>query len=372
MRAARTITTYVLREVATYTLLGVAAIIVVAVTRNLVRALADLSEVGLAFSDILLVVRLLGTMLVMYALPIAYLFGVLLAIGRMAADVEITAMRACGVGLRTLTLPVVVVGLILSGITLHFSVEVEPAARREMRAAIKTLLVHGGVVEPGKFRRFGGNRLFYVGGRDDAGGLREIFVSDRSSPERPFTVFAKTGRITLDEDRGELVVELFSGDVHVESPPGEDRYQRIAFERFAYGLDVTELLDKGRLPKPKEMSMAELEAAIERIALGETTDLREPHLAYDLHWHRRVAGPLAPALFGLVGVPIAMRRTRGARSMGMLWCAGLAFGYYLIQTFCEFLMLQGWFPPAVAAWIPNAGIATLGIALLVHARRAGT
>ena len=143
MRAPRTLVAYLLREVVLYTLLGLAAIIVVLVTQNLIRALDDLVAAGLRGRDLLLVIRLLGTMLVVYALPISFLFGVLLAIGRMSADVEILAMRTCGIGLRTFALPVILLGLLLSATTLHFTLEAEPAARREMHEAIKAMLARG-------------------------------------------------------------------------------------------------------------------------------------------------------------------------------------------------------------------------------------
>ncbi|MGH0028313.1 MAG: LptF/LptG family permease [Myxococcota bacterium] len=371
MRVPRTIIGYVLREVLLYTLIGLAAIILVLVTRNLIRALEDLVDAGFTAGDLLLVVRLLGTMLVIYALPISFLFGVLLAIGRMAADVEITAMRACGIGLRTFTLPILCFGLLFSACTWQLTIESEPAARRMMQTAMKAMLARGGVIEPGKFRRFGGNRLFYVEDRDKQGRLRGIVISDRSNPERPFMVFARSGAISLDEERGEIVVRLETGDIHVEAERGEDRYQRIAFEQFDYSIDVASILGESRRRRAKEMTMEELGETIARIHRGDTHGLRDEPVEYEMHWHRRLATPFAPALFGLVAVPIAMRRTRGARSMGMIWCAALGSGYYVMQTSFEFLAAEGALAPSVAPWVPNAVFLVIGIVLLARARNAG-
>jgi LPS export ABC transporter permease LptF len=369
MRAPRTLTAYLLREVAIYTLIGLAAIIVVLVTRNLVRTLGELVDAGFGWPDLVVIVRLLGTMLLIHALPIAFLFGVLLAVGRMAADVEITAMRACGIGLRTLATPILALGLLLSLVTLRLTLEAEPEARREMRAVIKLILARGGVIEPGRFRRFGDDRLCFVEQRDVDDTLRGIVCADHSTPERPFIVFAESGRITLDEATSELVMELRAGDIHLQERSDGDRYQRIAFERFRYGVDVEGLVGK-RGRKPKEMTMRELEQALARIAAGDTSDGYDP-VDFALQWHRRIAAPFAPALFALVAVPIAMRRTRGARSLGMLWCGVLAFGYYLVQSFSEFLSAQGLLAPVAACWIANASFAAIGVALLQRARRAG-
>lgn len=374
MRAPRTIATYLVREILVYMLVGLAIIIVVLVTRNLVRELEDLVDVGFTWRDLLLVVRLLGTMLVVYALPIAFLFGVLLAIGRMAADVEIVAMRACGIGLLTFTVPVVLLGLVISGFTWNFTLETEPAARREMQAAIRTMLARGAAIEPGKFNRVGDDRLFYVEARDERGRLLGIVVADRSNPERPFMVFAESGRIEVDDERGELVLELHAGDIHVEREDDDGRYQRISFEKFRYAVDMGHILREGRQPKAKEMSMADLERVMRLVESGEIDpdSLRHEPREYALHWHRRIAAPLAPTLFGVVAVPIAMRRTRGARSLGMIWCAGLTFGYYIIWVVCEFFSLEGWLAPIVAPWIPNVAFIALGIVLFLRARRIGT
>ena len=371
MRAPRTLVSYVVREVLLYTLLGLAAITVILVTRNLVRALDEVAGAGFLFSDLLTVLRLLGTMLFIYALPVAFLFGILLAIGRMAADVEITAMRACGIGLRTLTVPIVLVGALLSLVTLRLSLDVEPAARREMRSALKEMLARGAAIEPGRFARVG-ERLLYVEERDRESRLRGIVIADRTDPERPFIVFARSGALRLDEERGRLLLGLESGDIHIEGANGdEERYERIAFEHFEYAIDIGSALDRGLEPRPKEMSLRQLYATIARISEGDTSNLREEPQQYPLHLHRRLAAPLAPTLFALVGVPLGMRRTRGARSLGVLWCAALAFFYYLIDGLGEFLCLQGWVAPWVAPQLPNLAFAGLGAWLLVRARRAG-
>jgi lipopolysaccharide export system permease protein len=373
MRAPRTLTFYVVREVLLYTAIGMAAIAVVLVTRNLVRALDGLVGAGFAFGDLLTIVRILATMLAVFALPVAFLFGTLLAIGRMAADVEIVAMRACGIGLRTLTLPVVLMGFVFTCLTWNFALEAEPAARREMKTAIQELLARGALIEPGRFRGISG-RMLYVDERDSDQKLYGIVISDRSDPEHPFLVFANRGEVSLDAETNEFVLELEDGGIHLE-PANEEvgeedvPYRRISFERFDYAIDVTGFLEAGGSRRAKRMTMLQLSEHAARAAAGEE-DLPEKPPTYAYHWHRRIAGPLAPTLFGLVAVPLAIRRTRGARSMGALWCAALVTGYYMIQSLCEFLTVESNLAPLAGAWIPNLVYAALGIGLLLHARRA--
>ena len=369
MRWPRTLSLYVTREVVSYSLIGLAAITLVMVARGVVRVLDYLVGAGFAIQDLLHMVSLLATTLAIYALPVSFLFGVLLAIGRMASDLEILAMRACGVGIRGLLAPIALLGVLLSLSTLALSLDGEPAARRAMSAAVRTLLVRGASVEPGRFSTVG-DRTLYVDEREGANRLRGVLISDRTDPKRPFLVFAEAGEMQLDEERAELRLLLERGDVHIQTQSDDqDRYQRVGFDRLEYKIDVAKLMDPISPPRPREMTLADLRATAARIAAGSTEKLRDPPASYAVNLERRYALPAAPALFALVGVPLGMQRKRGARSYGVILCALLAFGYYALATFCESLANEKGFPPSLAAWLPNLAYAALGTVLLVRARR---
>ncbi len=368
MRWPRTLSLYVAREVVLYTLLGLAAITIVMATRNLMDVLEKLIGAGLEAGDLLTILRLIGTMLTVYALPVSFLFGVLLAIGRMAADVEITAMRACGVGIRGLLLPIGLLGLGLSVLTLQLTLYVEPAAQRDMSLAVRRLVVRGAAVEAGRFSSVG-DRTLYVDERSEDGRLRGVVIADRSDPERPFLVFAESGRMQLDEATAEWVLRLERGDVHLEpSERSPERYRRLAFEHLEYRIDMRHAIDP--LLRPRALPLDELRAKVAALDAGrDPGPLRQPPAEYRTHLQQRYAMPAAPALFALVGVPLGMRRKRGARSYGAIVCAVLAFGYYALASFCELLANESGFPPGVV-WLPNLAFLALGLGLLAHARRA--
>jgi lipopolysaccharide export LptBFGC system permease protein LptF len=84
---------------------------------------------------------------------------------------------------------------------------------------------------------------------------------------------------------------------------------------------------------------------------------------YQLQMHRRFALPVAPIVFALVGVPLGQRRVRGARSFGAMLCVALAFAYYMLLSFAEFLGTDAGVPPAAAMWLPNVVFLALAIPL---------
>ena len=64
-----------------------------------------------------------------YALPIGMLCGVLLTLGRISADSEVTAMRAAGIGLGRIMRPVLVLGILGTAVGLYINFEAMPRSR---------------------------------------------------------------------------------------------------------------------------------------------------------------------------------------------------------------------------------------------------
>jgi lipopolysaccharide export system permease protein len=238
-----------------------------------------------------------------------------------------------------------------------------------MRAVLADAASRGGILEPGRFRSIG-PRVLYVQSRDRENRLARIFIADRSDPERPFLIFAERGRFVFDERSAVIRLELEHGDVHLESRDLA-RHQRIAFERFDYAIDAAQLLDRVRSLRPRELPFGELVRRIARAEAGPAgpdDSGRDPN-EYRAQYHRRLALPFAPLIFASLGVPLGLRRTRSARSWGVLACALLATLYYTLLTFGEYLAESGRLPPGLALWIPNAAFALAALFLLVRAQR---
>jgi len=367
MLLPRTLARSLAIEVATYAALGCLAFLAILTVQSLAQRLEDLASVGLLWSDTLGVLRWLVPMVGAYAVPMGFLFGVLAAAGRMSADAEVTAMRACGMGLGALLGPVLLVAVAVSVLTALLMMEYEPMARRELRAVFREVASRGAILEPGEFKSIG-DRVIFVQSRAMDNRLEGILISDRTNPARPFLVFAQSGRFIFDADQLVIRLELENGDVHVETR-GSGLHQRIAFQHFDYAIDASPLLDRTRNVRPREMNLAELSASIERAGHElPAPDARDPN-EYRAQLHRRIALPFAPLLFAALGVPLGLQRPKSARSWGVLVCTGLVVAYYTMLTFSEFLGTSGALPPALALWIPNVVFGLAALPLLWRAQR---
>ena len=377
MRVPRTLSLYAIREALQYAAIGLLAVGAVLLTQNLLRELNDLAGLGFVAADVVAVISCLLAMLAAYAIPVAFLFGVLVAVGRMSSDSEVVAMRALGVSLGQFVTPFLLLAVFFSATTAVLLYDVEPAARRRLRAVLSDIASRGGIIEPGRFNKLDrqGVRLLFVEDRGEGNALSGVLISDRTDPAKPFTVVAESGRFEFDKESATAHLTLQNGDVHFDlADASASRYQRIAFREFDYAFDMSAILGAGfHRIRPREMSTADIRGVLSYFdANGEPPPVVRVRTRerYEIQLHRRLALPLAPLLFAIVGVPLGLRRARGARSAGVLVCVVLVFGYYALLSLGVYMAEKRIVTAGVGLWFPNAVFALIGAALLARARRA--
>jgi len=171
MRIPRTASAYLARQVLGWGAIGLASITILFLSQNLVRMLDKLLLFGVHAAGVATVVKCIAVTMLAHTVPIAFLFGVLVTVGRMAADGEILALRSCGFGLREILLPILVLAIAISAATAWLLLDVENRARRELRSAVIEMTTQGEMIAPGEFTRVG-DRIVYVRSRD--GGLIQL------------------------------------------------------------------------------------------------------------------------------------------------------------------------------------------------------
>jgi lipopolysaccharide export system permease protein len=377
MRFPRTLARYVARETLQYAAVGFLAVASLFLANNLLRRLEDLAELGANAGDVLAVAARLLVILTTYALPISFLFGVLVALGRLGSDHEVLATHALGVSLAQLAAPVLALAVLASALSGWLLLQAEPLARRSLIERVGEVATRGGLIRGGDFTRLDkrGDRVLFVDRRSREGELEGVLLSDRSNPERPFTVLAGSGAFRFERETATGHLLLRDGDVHFEPGGAEsDRTQRIAFRRFDYAFDLSRMTNLGleRL-KPRDMTGAEIASVLAHFdehgaAPPQAREQRREE--YEVQQQRRRALPFAPLAFAWLALPLGLGRRRGARSLGALLCAAIAFGYYVLLNAGTAYATSGRLPPALALWLPNLVCALIAAPLWWRARRA--
>ena len=377
MRFSRTLSRYLARETLQYAAVGFLGIATLLLANSLVRQLEDLIGLGGSIGDVAAVTVRLIAILAAYALPIALLFGTLVAFGRLGSDHEVLALRSLGVSLAQLAAPAIVIALVVCGATGWLLQRGEPEARRSVLSIVAEVASRGGVIRPGTFMKLDkdGERMLWVDKRKKNGTLMRVVVSDRSDPSRGFVVLAKTGSFVFDREASVGHLLLSDGDVHFDPDSADtDRTQRISFQRFDYSFDMSRVIgDTPDRLRPRDMTKEELE---DRIAHFDERGAPPPgardypRAVYEVQQQRRIALAFTPLVFCLLAVPLGLGLRRGARSLGALICSLIAFGYFVLGNTASAYATDGTLPASIALWLPNLACVVLALPLWWRARRA--
>jgi len=229
----RILTRYILREVTSHAVIGAGIFTFVLFTRDLghilelvVRASAPLPSVAEIF---FYTVPLALT----YTIPMSVLVGILIGLSRLAADSEITAMRASGMGVWDFgrVLAIFVAGAWL--LALVNSVYLAPwslASLGRLEDQLKGSQVSF-EVQPRVFYEGFPKLVLYVQDVHSAQGgaiWNGVFLADISDPAAPRITLAREG-ILVPEGQDRLHLHLINGSTHETDPKEADKYQISTF-----------------------------------------------------------------------------------------------------------------------------------------------
>jgi lipopolysaccharide export system permease protein len=327
---------------------------------------------GVSFVDIAWIVGALVPNVLGYVLPIAFLLGAVVGIGRLSEDREVVAMGAAGLSTARLVRVPLAIGLVLAGVAVWLSTEIEPAgfalARQRLGEVVKRNVandVHAGTF----YDQIPGYTLYAE--RVRGGGWENVLISDRSNPRAPVLALARTGRLQPVGAGQEMQLVLDTGELHREQGDS-DEYVAADFRHAEVVVGLgTALSDKNAFSRStREMSMAAFDRRIaaER-ARGDREGL-EAARKFEGYKQRRYGQPLAIIPFALLAVPFGASRRVG-RTFAMAATVGAVIAQYVLMRYGEVLAQNGALPPWLALQLATIVLSAVGIVLIVLQARRG-
>ncbi len=357
----RILTRYILGEILSHTMIGCALFTFILFMRDLPTILETVVRNSSTFANVteVLLFTLPNTFKV--TIPMAVLVGILLGLSRLAADSEITAMRASGLGIGYFVrvASIVAVGGTLVG--LANSIYLAPRANQailQMEQALATSQASY-EIQPRVFYEDFRNFVLYVQdvrAGTGASNWRQVFMADVSDPASPRITTAASATVVSDENQ-ELLMRLRDGAEH----------QTVAGHPMQYNIsEFGSIVRPLALNQQGEVHLGRMDTAIYAMSL----ETLEQHLGgpdgkhYLIELHNRFAFPSACLVLMLVGVPLGVASRRGGKSSGFVFTILLVFLYYFLSSTGIALGRQNKLPAFLAVWMANILFAAAGGFLL--------
>ncbi|MGH9392607.1 MAG: LPS export ABC transporter permease LptF, partial [Terriglobales bacterium] len=333
---------YLRREVFISASIGLLLFTFVIFMQDLGRALQAAVQVNPG-ALLALVADVLPTALV-FTLPLALLVGILIGLGRLGVDQELTAMRASGISSRRLMRPLLEIALGGLALSLLVTLWWAPAARQRLSRLTAQLASTqiASAIQPRVFFEPDSdpNWVIYTG---DTNGQqwKQVLVADMRNRSTPQLTMAAAGTlIARGGDRIQL--HLVDGAQYQLDPQRPDSSIVSAFRT----VDIPFAL-------PSSAGTATGVAAMPLAALWRQARFGANWREARVEFHRRWALAFACLALALLGMALGLQGGRGGKAGGFVLTLLLVLAYYLLLVLGIGLAKQGKIPPFWGAWGAN-------------------
>jgi lipopolysaccharide export system permease protein len=249
--------------------LSVAVFTFVMLLDKLLDLLDMIVSKGIPIRTVIEIFVLLLPSMIAVVVPMGVLAAVLIAFGRMAGDLEITAMKASGIGVMTTMTPVLVLAALMAGALIFFGNSILPDANhmaRNLLLDIGTLKPSAKIV-PGMFVDEIEGYVIYVEAKDDlTGELTGVYIEQSGSDAPARIITAMNGRLEpLSANRMRLL--LTEGQMHELTQDNE--YRTLDFDNYVLEIDRSEdLVRRERENRgDREMSASLMRSTADSLAM---------------------------------------------------------------------------------------------------------
>lgn len=303
-------------------------------------------------------------MIVSTLLPVSVLLGTLVTFSVLSRNSEIIAMKANGVSLYRMALPVLLFAAGISAVSFVLTEYVTPFTNQKAKH-IKFVEVQKRGTE---FQVFGNNEIWYRG-RDGIYHFRHF--NSRTSTPRGITIHYLNpwdGAVSkrVDAERAEWNGEEWVfHDLQVATFPlgGEPELERVP----AMAADLPEKPEDFLVVRKdaEEMGYGELKRYIEKIR---SQGYSAAHYRADLYG--KIAFPFVSLILAVLGISFSLLRSErsggisGAIAMGVL----IGFSYWIVFAVALSFGRSGSLPPLAAAWAANVLFGSAALVLFLKIR----
>jgi lipopolysaccharide export system permease protein len=307
--------------------------------------------------------------MLLYIIPMASMAGVIVGFTRLTNDREILALKACGVSLKQMLPPVIVIAASIACLTGYFSIQLIPtgavSVKQLMFQLAKEKIDKG--LKAKEFTETLGDIVIYVDSIDDQQRWHGVYVSDLRGRQQPLITVAKSGHMEAEMERMLVTIILNDGTLH--NNEGQDN-QVIRFSRYQLQISLRPPTQIGKEDVTSLGRGAMSQQQLLEAAARQPPGSKEEKIFLSAY-HQRLLLPVGCFILSLIGLPLGLQAGPGKRAVGIPLGLACFVLYYITLTTTRMMSEEGVLPLALGMWLPNILFFILAVYLLrrVHQER---
>ena len=324
---------------------------------DLAEHLDDYIDRGLSLGEVSMSYVYMYPLFIQWCFPIAALLGAVFTVHWMTTHREIVAAKAGGISFHRLVAPLLIAGILLTGVALALT-EVVPRTNKISAQILRS-------EAPGRSWR---SDFVYRSEEGISWQVNRLTASDGRMTdvviERPVTdnrnglhLIAEGARFQAED--GWILAQGFMRTLRGDSAETTIEFDRLLMDNLVERPE--ELLEVP--PEPDEMTYAEINhmAAIIQRTGGNANELLVKR-------EQKISIPVTTLIIILFGAPLATSSKRGGAAFGIGLSLATVLLFMMLLRVSGALGEAGAVSPLAAAWIPNMVFALTGLILMIRVR----
>jgi lipopolysaccharide export system permease protein len=307
----RILTRYILKAHLAPFFFALSVLTGILLVNTIAKRLEGLAGRGLSWSVMAEVFLLSFPHILALTLPMAVLVATLYAFTQLASENEVTALKASGINLNRLLIPLVIAAGLFGAGMVWFNDRLLPETNHELKILLldiqrksPTLQLKKQTLNP--IRTDGSARARYhlLAGdiRSATNQLTDVTIWDFSEPGRERTVYADSGVMQFNEEQTDLFLMLYDGWINQIDHENPARFIRSFFDQYQIQIrgvgNELSRTQNASYRSDREMTLGMLRAQADT-AMGEAAALREQIRGIGADAVDRIlSGPAGPAQAG--------------------------------------------------------------------------
>lgn len=379
--------------------------------------------------DLMIVLELVGMNLawmLALSIPMSVLVATLMAFGRLGADFEITAIKASGINLLRILIPLMLAASLLTLGMIRFHDKILPDLNKKARTLLGDIqsMRPTLIFQSGMFITDIPGYLVLIDKIDHATSyVQGVRISETKDPNHPRLIIAKDGYLEMTDGGRNMRFLLNDGELHTLDLQEPDNYRKLDFKNQVINVSGTgsELVrTDSEYRTDREMNIEEMTSHVEQ-AFGAAQPLRERiteyfrnkftylfsdtftfnmkdpiddrralslvqsdaavlvrHVErhrqqiaaqesvmdkYSIEIYKKYSIPTASLAFVLIGAPLGIMTRRGGMGMAIAIAIAIFMIYWAFLIGGEDMADRGIVSPFLAMWSANILIGCLGLYL---------
>ncbi|MCE0482744.1 MAG: LptF/LptG family permease [Methylacidiphilales bacterium] len=360
---------YIYKEIILLTaaIIGVLTFLLVAV--NLFKVVQLIMYTDLPMWITAKIVWLAVPLTLTLTIPAGLLSAVLIVFGRMSSDRELLALKASGIGLAPIVVPVIYMALFLCAVDLWLIATVVPRCQKESNSMKHDIVTNNplALFTPEIIvDKIPGWRIYFA--KKEGTELDDVILWQLNDQNKVVTSLrADEADINLDLEHQQLVMTLMHERGEQYQPDGDALkvHPGLHADQAPVTVSLNSFYEKIQ-HKLAWMTLPEIEDVIVAMQSAPSTESATPYLT---ELQARISFSLAAFTFIVIGIPLAIQTQRRETSWGVVLALVIVGLYYFLGAFGRGLKGYAAAYPELIIWTPNILFQIIGFWLFYRANR---